>query len=133
MGRSTRIIRQLEQVFKPHRMTLKDSEEKKEAAPNQIVPAKKWKTLKEYYNTLFGGGQLFADFYFRGGLETQSLRKARDDCVHLFIIIVPLPIVLAPCLHSHHVRTPMLLGISWPHEAHCGTESALQFRTFRET
>jgi len=67
--------------------------------------------------TLFlGGGQFFAVFYFRESLETQPLRKARDDCIHLFIIIVPVPIVPAPCLHSNHVPTPMLLGITWPHE-----------------
>jgi hypothetical protein len=71
----------------------------------------------EYQNTLFGCGQLFADFYFHGGLETQSPRKARDDRIYLFISIVHLRIVVAPYLHLHHVRTPMLLIIRWPHEA----------------
>jgi hypothetical protein len=90
---------------------LKDMKEKRKQRSIKLFLQRNEKHLRNT-KTLFGGGQLFADFYFRGGLETQLLRKARDYCIYLFIIIVLLPIVLAPCLHSHHVHTPMLLGIS---------------------
>jgi hypothetical protein len=55
MDRSIRIVRQLEQVFEPYCVMLKEVKEKKEAASHHNVSAKTRKTVKNT-ETLFLGG-----------------------------------------------------------------------------
>jgi hypothetical protein len=74
MDRSIRIVRQLEQVFQPYRMTFKELNEKKVAVSHRNVSAKKRKTLKILKPCFLGGGRGSSNF--RGSLLFAGVLKS---------------------------------------------------------
>jgi hypothetical protein len=78
MGRSIKIVRQLEQVFEPYRMMFKELKGggREEVSPRYNVSAKKRKTLKDTVT-------FSSDFRFaRGrGVLRPNPAKAMDECI----------------------------------------------------
>ena len=67
--------------------------------------------------TLFLGVVNYSRTFIIAGVLRTNPRVKRGMTIHIFVMVVPLPIVLAPCLHSHLVHIPMLFGMRWPHGA----------------
>ena len=86
MDSSIRIFRNLDQVFEPYCIMLKELKKKKISTPHS-VSAKKRETLK-YTKTLFSGtvsdSRIFA---FRGESRNPNPTKTRDGCTRMQLAV----------------------------------------------
>jgi hypothetical protein len=80
VDRSTKNVRQLEQVFRVIPRDGQGDEGKK--IKNQLTPQRLYKTKKIKTLGFFEGGQLFANFRFRWGWGTYRPRKARHEYIY---------------------------------------------------
>jgi hypothetical protein len=78
--KSTRIVRQPEQLLEPYRVLFEEMKEKQKQLTSQRV-CKEKKNTKEFYNIVFGGEVDYSRiFTFHGGSWNLYTRKAMDEC-----------------------------------------------------